>query len=342
MERDGATATLDVHARSGRARDALVRAEHHDEAIRALGRDIDTDEVTASVEQERRRKIAVQLGARARLRVHDDGAQCRIVRVAGRARLGKHAFIVGTRTSERHPRISLPRHRPAGGVPPPRRGSGRARARDRRSARVGATELHAGALSTAEARPTGVDPARRHVRELGHPAADVRAVGVEPLALRDRVEDAKARLRVDAAAGRPLPAEVVRGPVAVGEVLHVVRLAAPVVDEQVLGEEARRDHARAVVHEALGEQLARRGVDDGVAGRSRHPRVPRRSRPRATGKPSHAGGTAARAPRASSEGRRGRTRARRARSRRYARPSGDPRGPSSSRARPRAPRACRT
>ena len=63
-----------------------------------------------------------------------------------------------------------------------------------------------------------------------------------------------------------------------------MRLAAPVVDEQVLGEEARRDHPRAVVHEALAEQLAGSGVDDGIAGLADHPRLPQA--PRRTAKES--------------------------------------------------------
>ena len=69
----------------------------------------------------------------------------------------------------------------------------------------------------------------------------------------------------------------------------------------MLAEEARRDHARAVVHEALAEELARGGVDDGVAGRSRPPTRAMPPRPSARESPPTAGGTAARAPRARAE-----------------------------------------
>jgi hypothetical protein len=40
----------------------------------------------------------------------------------------------------------------------------------------------------------------------------------------------------------------------------------PPVDVEILGEERRRDHARAVVHEALGAELAHRRVNDRIAG----------------------------------------------------------------------------
>ena len=44
----------------------------------------------------------------------------------------------------------------------------------------------------------------------------------------------------------------------------MARSLAP-VDVQVLGEERRHDHARAVVHEALVRELPHRGVDHGIA-----------------------------------------------------------------------------
>src|SRR5688572_27893343 len=110
-----------------------------------------------------------------------------------------------------------------------------------------------------------VDPLRRKLRELGHPTAYVVSVGVELFALRDRIEDSKPRLRVAAATRRPLPAGVVVGPVAIGQQLEVVLLAATKVDQQMLGEKTRGDHARAVVHESSGQEFARGGIHDRVS-----------------------------------------------------------------------------
>ena len=47
--------------------------------------------------------------------------------------------------------------------------------------------------------------------------------------------------------------------------LHEVALAEAPVDEQVLGQEARRDHAAPVVHVAGEVELAHSGVDNGEA-----------------------------------------------------------------------------
>ena len=106
------------------------------------------------------------------------------------------------------------------------------------------------------------------VRELGHPAAHVGAVGVELLLLGHRVEQALEVGRgVGARRGDPLPAAVVGADVAVDQVLHEVRLARAPVLAEVLGQERADDHARAVVHPAAGQQLAHRGVDDREAGR---------------------------------------------------------------------------
>src|SRR5262245_5595299 len=113
-----------------------------------------------------------------------------------------------------------------------------------------------------------------HTFELWNPAAHVVALWIELHALGDRVEHAKVWLRVASASRRPLPVEVVLRPIAVGEVLHVVRFAATVVDEQVLGKEAGRDHSRPVVHEALAEQLARCSVYDRITRASERPGVP--------------------------------------------------------------------
>lgn len=108
--------------------------------------------------------------------------------------------------------------------------------------------------------------------ELGNPLLDVLAAGVELLALEDGVEDAKVGLRVDADAGAEAPAAVVGREVAVDQVLHEEALAHAPVEQQVLGQERRHDHAAPVVHPRHGLHLAHGRVHDGEA---RPPRLPR-------------------------------------------------------------------
>ena len=50
--------------------------------------------------------------------------------------------------------------------------------------------------------------------------------------------------------------------------------AAAKIDEQMLGEKARGDHARAVVDEARTQKLARRGIDHRIAGAAVDPGEP--------------------------------------------------------------------
>ena len=104
--------------------------------------------------------------------------------------------------------------------------------------------------------------------------AYVRAFWIEALSLRDWIEHTKVRLRIATAAGGPLPAHVVLCEIAIREMTQEVRFAVLIVHEQVLREEARGDHARAVVNEALGEELACGRVDHRIAGRAGAPRVP--------------------------------------------------------------------
>ena len=111
-----------------------------------------------------------------------------------------------------------------------------------------------------------VDARRREVGELGNPAADVLAVGVEALALALGVEDAVVRRGVRACPGDPLPAVVVGWDVAVVEVLEEEPGAPGPVEMEVLDEEAGDDHPHPVVHEPLGDELAHAGVDDRNAG----------------------------------------------------------------------------
>ena len=62
---------------------------------------------------------------------------------------------------------------------------------------------------------------------VGRPALDVRALGIEPLLLQQRVEDAEVGRRIEPGARDPLPAARVRRQVAVDEVPAIPALAAP-------------------------------------------------------------------------------------------------------------------
>src|SRR6476620_9429942 len=68
--------------------------------------------------------------------------------------------------------------------------------------------------------PRLVDLVGRQGFQLGHPPADVCAVGVERLGLLGRVEDPEVGRRVGTRARGPLPAVLVVGQVTVYEVVH--------------------------------------------------------------------------------------------------------------------------
>ena len=104
-----------------------------------------------------------------------------------------------------------------------------------------------------------------HFAQLGHPLANVFAVGVKLLALEQRVKDAKVRLRIDPSRRREAPATIVGGKVAVDEMLHEIPLTHAPVDQQVLGQERGDDHPASVVHVAHVVELAHGGVDNGEA-----------------------------------------------------------------------------
>jgi hypothetical protein len=106
--------------------------------------------------------------------------------------------------------------------------------------------------------------------ELGHPAADVRTVRIEPSCLAGRVEDA-IRPRVGPRPGDPLPVPDVVRHVAVDEVLREVRGPETPVQIQVLHEERRRDQPCAVRHRPFRKELPHPGIDERIAGSPRLP-----------------------------------------------------------------------
>lgn len=102
-----------------------------------------------------------------------------------------------------------------------------------------------------------------HLSQFRNPFANILPVRVEFLALQQRVENTKVRLRVDAYARTEAPASIVAGKVAIDEVLHEVSLALSPVNEQVLGQERGDDHAASVVHVTEMVQLTHGGIDNG-------------------------------------------------------------------------------
>src|SRR5262249_46394259 len=93
------------------------------------------------------------------------------------------------------------------------------------------------------------DPVRQTF-QLGDPAPHVGAVRIEALTLAHGIEHTEVRLRVRAGGRGPLPVAVVRGEIAVDQALEEDALALAPVDAELLREEARGHHARAVVHPA--------------------------------------------------------------------------------------------
>ena len=87
---------------------------------------------------------------------------------------------------------------------------------DRAGIRV--VQFHAGGSERGGRRLPGlVNPCAGQPRQLRNPAADVIALGVELLALADRVKDAEVGRGVGAAAGGPLPTEGVIGEVGIDQ-----------------------------------------------------------------------------------------------------------------------------
>src|SRR5688572_17333726 len=77
----------------------------------------------------------------------------------------------------------------------------------------------------------------RHLGELRYITPDVAAVGVELLSLRGGIEDPDIRCRVGAAAGHPLPIELVLRDVSVAQMLHEPASAMPPSEVQILDQE---------------------------------------------------------------------------------------------------------
>src|SRR5829696_1692806 len=133
--------------------------------------------------------------------------------------------------------------------------------------RVVGAEADAGLLQVGGGGPPGGEDGRWiERRQLGDPAADVVAVGVELLRLGDGVEDPVEEGGIGAGPGDPLPAAVVGGEVPVHQVLEEEAGTLAPVDQQVLGQERGHHHAGPVVDPALAGELAHAGVDQWVAG----------------------------------------------------------------------------
>jgi hypothetical protein len=112
----------------------------------------------------------------------------------------------------------------------------------------------------------------KHVAKLGNKCTDIIAARISFFALGVRIEDAKIWLRVRASACTPLPTAVVRGKIAVYELLHEMlwvegggmvcspfqaefqitySLSQTPINHQVLCQIHRCNHAYAIVHPAL-------------------------------------------------------------------------------------------
>ena len=85
------------------------------------------------------------------------------------------------------------------------------------------------------------------------------------------VENSKVRDAVGTGGGRPLPTSVVRGEIAINQTAHKVFFAPPPVDEQILGEEHRGHHTKAIVHTNRLIQLSHSCVDNWVTRRTGFP-----------------------------------------------------------------------
>src|SRR5688572_21615163 len=112
--------------------------------------------------------------------------------------------------------------------------------------------------------PWRMDGAPPQTGELRQVAADELAAGVEPLALRDRIEDTEVRLRVRARRRGPLPAAVVGSQVEIVQLQREIAFTVAPIDAEILRKEARHDHPQPVVHVARLVQLAHRGIDERI------------------------------------------------------------------------------
>ncbi len=98
--------------------------------------------------------------------------------------------------------------------------------------------------------PRPMDPVAGQAGELRHPAPDIAPLGVEFLALLDRVKDAEVRGGIGAAAGGPLPTQRVVREVGIDQRIPEPRGAILPGNQQVLDQKRRRNHSYAVMHPA--------------------------------------------------------------------------------------------
>ncbi|KAL8990374.1 MAG: hypothetical protein Q9177_000965 [Variospora cf. flavescens] len=118
-------------------------------------------------------------------------------------------------------------------------------------------------------------------RQLGHPFPDILALGIEPLPLPARVEDAEMMIRIwgwgihaaAAATGAERPTPVIAREIAIDQMFHEIALAEAPIQQEVIGQKGGDGHAGAVVHVPRGVQLAHAGVDKGEACAAAAPEV---------------------------------------------------------------------
>ena len=133
--------------------------------------------------------------------------------------------------------------------------------------RIGLAQHHAGILQhQLRGFPRFVDEGCGQTFQLRHPAADIGPIGVELLALQNRIEDAEIGRCIRPAACHPLPARRIGADVGIHQRVPEPGLSALPGHQQVLDQKRGGDHAHPVVHPARCPQFAHAGINDRVAG----------------------------------------------------------------------------
>ena len=129
--------------------------------------------------------------------------------------------------------------------------------------RIGLAELDACACEfKRRCGPGLMDQLVGQLRQLRHPAPDIDAIGIELLALQDRIEDAEIGRGVGARACHPLPVRGVAAGIGIDQRVPEPLLAFAPVDQEMLDQERRHHHPHPVVHHAGVPEFAHAGIDD--------------------------------------------------------------------------------